>query len=250
MPYISASIILQLMTAVIPRSSGWRAKGEAGRAEDHPVHPLPDPGASASCRATPWPWPWRTPQALLGVSAGRSCMNPGLGLPPADRHHHDHRHDAADVAGRADHRARHRQRHLADHHGQHHQPPAQRAAGRCQHVQAGRRRSAQFTIFHLVGLLLMLFLVMAAHHRGDPGPAEDPRAVRQAGGRPQGLRRAEHVHAAARQLLRRHADHLRPGDPDVPAQAARHAAVGRRPSALAAALDFGTPLVQHGSTRP
>jgi hypothetical protein len=45
MPYISASIIVQLMTAVIPQLEQLKKEGESGAAQDHPVHPLRHGGA-------------------------------------------------------------------------------------------------------------------------------------------------------------------------------------------------------------
>ena len=40
MPYISASIIMQLMTAVSPTLEQLKKEGESGPQEDQPVHPL------------------------------------------------------------------------------------------------------------------------------------------------------------------------------------------------------------------
>ena len=45
MPYITASIILQLLVVVIPRLEALKKEGQAGPDQDHPVHPLPHPGA-------------------------------------------------------------------------------------------------------------------------------------------------------------------------------------------------------------
>ena len=42
MPYISASIIMQLMTAAIPSLETLKKEGESGPQEAQPVHPLPD----------------------------------------------------------------------------------------------------------------------------------------------------------------------------------------------------------------
>ena len=42
MPYITASIILQLLTVVIPRLETLKADGHAGQADDHAVHPIRD----------------------------------------------------------------------------------------------------------------------------------------------------------------------------------------------------------------
>ncbi len=48
------------------------------------------------------------------------------------------------------------------------------------------------------------------------GPAADTGAVREAGRRAEGLRRAEHAHPAQAEHRRRHPDHLRPVDHHVP----------------------------------
>ena len=40
MPYISASIIMQLMTVVSPQMEQLKKEGESGPQEDYPVHPL------------------------------------------------------------------------------------------------------------------------------------------------------------------------------------------------------------------
>ena len=40
MPYISASIIMQLMTYVVPTLEALKKEGEVGPAQDHAVHAL------------------------------------------------------------------------------------------------------------------------------------------------------------------------------------------------------------------
>ena len=42
MPYITASIVLQLLTVVVPTLEKLQKEGELGRAQDHAVDPLPD----------------------------------------------------------------------------------------------------------------------------------------------------------------------------------------------------------------
>ena len=42
MPYITASIILQLLTVVVPSLEKLQKEGEVGQAADHAVHALPD----------------------------------------------------------------------------------------------------------------------------------------------------------------------------------------------------------------
>ena len=137
MPYVTASIILQLMTVVVPSLEQLQKEGEAGYAEDQPVHALPDRrarrGAGDGVRL---PLP----------PAGRAAREPRPAR--ADHRHADRRDDAADVHGRADHQARHRQRDLAadlrvdPHLGTgRHQRVAQRRAAR-EAVLPARSRSA------------------------------------------------------------------------------------------------------------
>ena len=40
MPYISASIIMQLLSIVSPQMEAMKKEGEVGTPQDHPVHPL------------------------------------------------------------------------------------------------------------------------------------------------------------------------------------------------------------------
>src|ERR1700736_4441841 len=77
MPYISASIIIQLLTAVSPTLETLKKEGESGRK----------------------------------IRSRRS----GVVLPPGDGGDAHQRHCLSDVARRADHRARRRQWDLADH---------------------------------------------------------------------------------------------------------------------------------------
>ena len=72
MPYISASIIMQLMTYVVPSLEALKKEGEVGPAQDHAVHALRHAGAGdlpgAGHRA--------------GAARGRRawCINPGFGF--------------------------------------------------------------------------------------------------------------------------------------------------------------------------
>ena len=70
MPYITASIIVQLLTVVIPRFEALKKEGQAGHRQAHAVHPLPhhragDPAVDRPDRAGA-----RTPGRLFqGCSA-------------------------------------------------------------------------------------------------------------------------------------------------------------------------------------
>ncbi len=107
MPYISASIIFQLLTIVIPSARGAEEGRRAGPAQDHPVHALRHDRA----RALPEPAD-RDRARERPVRRGRRGRS-RLGLPADDDDHAHHGHGLHHVARRADHRARHRQRHLA-----------------------------------------------------------------------------------------------------------------------------------------
>ena len=135
MPYISASIIMQLMTSVSPTLESLEEGGRAGPQADQPVHALLDRGCSRRSRPTALRWAGglalggrRSSSIRAGSSASRPCRDAGR------------RHHVPDVARRADHAARRRQRHLAHHLRRHrrrlavgHRGPASSspARGRC-----------------------------------------------------------------------------------------------------------------------
>ena len=100
MPYVTASIILQLMTVVIPRLGELQKEGEAGYAKiTQYALPHGRTRRSAGDRVCiPLPQPGR---ARRGLRRGRP-----------DRHDADRGNHAPDVDGRADHEARDRERHL------------------------------------------------------------------------------------------------------------------------------------------
>ena len=110
MPYISASIIIQLMTTVSPTLEALKKEGEAGRKI-----------MNQYTRYLPWCWPRSRPTASPSGCEGTGSVvsEPGCFFLHLDHDHAHRRHHVPDVAGRADHRARHRQRHLADHPGRH-----------------------------------------------------------------------------------------------------------------------------------
>lgn len=89
MPYITASIILQLLTVVIPRLEALKKEGQAGDGEDHAVHPLSDGRA----RHPPGhrPGGHRPQRRPLPGLPGREPDRPR----PVDLrdHHHGHHHD-------------------------------------------------------------------------------------------------------------------------------------------------------------
>lgn len=87
MPYITASIILQLLTVVIPRLEALKKEGQAGDHQDHAVHPLPDRRARGAPGYGPGGHrPFRQP--VLAVPAGRRHRPE-----PVDLHHGHDGHD-------------------------------------------------------------------------------------------------------------------------------------------------------------
>ena len=109
MPYISASIILQLLTVVWPYLERISKEGELGRRKiTQYTRYLTLVLALVQSLGIAFWLEQNTEVAGIPLVA-----NPGLGL-PADVHADaDDRHHVHHVAGRADHRARHRQRHVA-----------------------------------------------------------------------------------------------------------------------------------------
>ena len=212
MPYITASIILQLLTVVVP---GARAPAEGGRgrpAEDHPVHALPhrrrSPSASrsatSSCsRAS------RTPPAtsVVGELTFGKVFLIVISL-TAGMH-------AADVARRADHPARDRQRDQPDDLRLDRRRDRPRDLELVEQPRPGLRRDD--AVRRARG---------DRRHRLRPGgPAADPGAVRQTRRRPPDDDRRLDLPAAAGEHGRRDPGHLRRLDHGLPADdrpAAQH----------------------------
>ena len=102
MPYVTASIVIQLLTVAVPKLEALKREGEAGQAKITQYTRYLDrrPRGRAGRRV-------RVPLPSQRRTEARH-------RPPGADHHHDvRRHHAADVDGRADHQARDRQRHLA-----------------------------------------------------------------------------------------------------------------------------------------
>ena len=218
MPYISASIIMQLLTYVVPTFEQLKKEGEAGPPQDHAVHALRHAGPGA------------LPVAGHRHGAGRlgrPGAEPGLRLPHDGGGEPHGRHDVPDVAGRADHRARPGQRHLDPDLRGHRGGPAQRDR---RPAGAGAHRCDEHPGRDL--------------HRGSRGaghllrgvrrtrPAQDPGELRAPAGGQQGLRRPVVAPAAEAEHGRRDPADLRVVDHP----AARHGGelvLHRRQHALA-----------------
>ena len=139
MPYISASIIMQLMTYVVPTFEQLKKEGEAGRRKITQYTRYGTLGLALF-------------QSLgiavaLEGSAGL-VIEPGLRLPHDRGGQPDGRHHVPDVAGRADHRARSGQRHLDPDLRRYRGRPAERdrrlagAGAHRRHEHPGRDRSS------------------------------------------------------------------------------------------------------------
>ena len=107
MPYISASIIIQLLTSVFPVARGAEEGRRAGPQDHQSIYALSDRGAGRV------PGLWHRGRPAKGRRA--SSPNPGIFFRITTDDHAGRRHHVPDVARRADHRARHRQRLVADH---------------------------------------------------------------------------------------------------------------------------------------
>ena len=114
MPYISASIIVQLMSAMVPVAGGSQERGRDGAQEAEPVHALRH-GAAGDVPGL---------RDLRGAGGAGAGARSRLVLPCVLRDHAGRWDDVPDVAGRADHRAWHRQRYFADHLCGHHRRTA------------------------------------------------------------------------------------------------------------------------------
>ena len=169
MPYISASIILQMMAVVVPSMAAIKKEGESGRR-----------------KITQWTRYFTVVLAAVpGLRRRGRVPEPGrrhqpghVQLPAARGADADRRHDVPDVARRADHRARHRQRHLDDHPLRHHLGPAGRDR---RHAAAGAVGRDEPGVRDHPG---------AHHRRGDrvlrvrrERPAPHPGELREAPGR-------------------------------------------------------------------
>ena len=104
MPYITASIILQLMTVVVPTLEQLQKEGEAGYAKINQYTRYLTV-ALAAAQSLGYAFLFKK-EGVLEANAGRLVLIVA---------HADRGNGAADVDGRADHEARDRQRHLAAH---------------------------------------------------------------------------------------------------------------------------------------
>ena len=209
MPYITASIIMQLLGVVIPKLEQWQQEGQVGQKKITQWTRYLTIGL-ALVQSTGFVFALHQGRSgLLGFAGfeGQDLI-PGFnaGARRAHRAHLDRRHRARDVARRAHHPARHRQRHV---------DPDLRVGGVAP-PRAGRRdlqRGQQVPVLH----------DPRHRHRDDRrhrvrrvGAAPHPGAVRQTGRRPAHVRRPEHLHPAEGQPVGCDPGDLRELDPVVP----------------------------------
>ena len=110
MPYITASIILQLLVVVIPRLEALKKEGQSGQTKitQYTRYLTLGPGRAAGHRHRRAGAVGEPAPGLRQAPAGRR-QHPDL---PDHGRHDDRRHRGDHVARRADHRARRRQRHV------------------------------------------------------------------------------------------------------------------------------------------
>ena len=141
MPYISASIILQLLTVVWPYLERLSKEGDLGRRK---ITQYTRYGTIVLSIVQALGIAFFL-EANTNMTGGLPLVfNPGLGLPADDHPDADHRLGVRDVARRADYRTRHRQRHVAADLRRHRRRTAQsgvrRPSSSCRRVKSGSFR--------------------------------------------------------------------------------------------------------------
>ena len=150
MPYISASIIFQLLTVVIPAIGKLAKEGEAGRKKivrytrygTVVISAIQSFGIAAG---------------LEGMAGGAFVQNPGWSFRITHNDYPDIRHGFYYVAWRADYRKGHRKRNIADHFCRYCCKISQCDNKYRQVVQAG-----ELSIFFVIFLVVMMVAVIGA----------------------------------------------------------------------------------------
>ena len=133
MPYISASIIMQLMTYVVPTLEALKKEGESGRRKITQYTRYGTLGLAL----------FQSLGIALALEGSPGLViDPGFGFRLTAVVEPGRRHDVPDVARRADHRARPRQRHLDPDLRRHRRRPAGRARPVRRARQPARCRSS------------------------------------------------------------------------------------------------------------
>ena len=223
MPYITASIIMQILGVVIPKLEELQQEGAVGQRKITQYTRYVTI-ALATLQAAGLVFVFGSGRGASYLSVRRAvgrqaAARRAVAARLPDHPHPRRRHRPADVDGRADQPARHRQRHVDD------------------DLRLGRVR-------HAVRLLLdhpaeQVDLVLPGggpddrHHRvrrvRRARATANSGAVRQTCGRPADVRRPEHLHPAEGQPVGRHPDDLRQLDPAAPGDHGRTSSAPARP---------------------
>ena len=143
MPYVSASIIMQLLAVVVPSLERLQKEGAAGRQKINQYTRYGSIVLSVVQGVGISRW---LASLGRGDTGGRVDIdqivvpNDDLWFTVHDGDHPDRRHRLHHVAGRADHRARHRQRHLAHHLRRHRGAAASRGEAAVRPDRPGRHQ--------------------------------------------------------------------------------------------------------------
>ena len=212
MPYITASIILQLLTVVVPSLERLQKEGEVGQQKITQYTRYLTVGL-AFAQSVGYVFLFQS--SSVQRRRQRRSARPDLRQGDADRDLAHRGLHAADVAGRADHPARDRQRDLADDLRLDRRRDPRRDQRVVDQPRPGLRRDDALRRAR-----------RDRRHRLRPGgPAADPGPVRQARRRPPDDDRRLHLPAAAREHGGRDPGHLRRLDHGLPADdrpAAQH----------------------------
>ena len=195
MPYISASIIIQLLSSVIPSLEAIKKEGEAGRKVLNQYTRYLTVVLAV----------FQAYGIAIGLEGRRGHrQRSGPAVPDLDHPHADRRHDVPGLARRADHLARRRQRVVADHFRRHRRAPAAGGGAIVRTRPAGIDLDRPRARGHRDGVRRRRL------HRVH-GARAAPRAdhLSAPAGRQQDVRGAELVPAAQAQHRRRHSADLR-----------------------------------------
>ena len=200
MPYITSSIIVQLLGTVIPKFAEWREQGAVGQRKlTQATRYLTV--ALALMQSSGIVFLLHSGQ-LFSSSATTDRPDPGLHRAARAVHHpHLHRrHGLRDVARRAHHPARHRPGDVDPHLRQRRRDDPARRRASSRPTRAGRASSIIIAVVHRAARCDRL---------RRAGPAAHPGHLRAARPGAADVRRAEHLHPAQGQPGRRDPDHLR-----------------------------------------
>jgi preprotein translocase subunit SecY len=150
MPYISASIIIQLLTTVSPKLEALKKEGEAGRKTLNQYTRYLTVILAA----------FQSYGIAIGLQgAGNVVSEPGMFFLLSTTDHADRRHHVPDVARRADHLARHRQRHLADHPRRHRRELPSALASMLELGRQGALSTGLISIVIVMAVAVIAFIV-------------------------------------------------------------------------------------------